>query len=105
LFGEIRRQSKVRSATVRFNRNGSLVACQVAAKTADIYMVFDETEAIWKAKRRMHRKKEKALAKSIIVNGGCTDQLMLLIISVVFIMSKLVGKKRIRLYVYHGYFI
>ncbi|CAN6353140.1 unnamed protein product, partial [Urochloa humidicola] len=28
-----------------------------------------EQETIWKAKRQMLRKKEKALAKSIIVNG------------------------------------
>ncbi|KAF8720376.1 hypothetical protein HU200_023877 [Digitaria exilis] len=72
LFGEIPRQSKERVATVRFNRSGSLVACQVAGKTADIYKVLDETEAIRKAKRRMHRKKEKASAKSIIAEGNGT---------------------------------
>ncbi|KAG2554714.1 WD repeat-containing protein 3-like [Panicum virgatum] len=72
LFGEILRQSKERVATVRFNRNGSLVACQVAGKTADIYRVLDESEAIRKAKRRMHRKKEKASAKSMIAKGNGT---------------------------------
>ncbi|RLN40215.1 WD repeat-containing protein 3 [Panicum miliaceum] len=73
LFGEIPRQSKERVATVRFNRNGSLVACQVAGKTTDIYRVLDETEAIRKAKRRMHRKKEKASAKSMIADGNDED--------------------------------
>ncbi|OEL38972.1 WD repeat-containing protein 3 [Dichanthelium oligosanthes] len=72
LFGEIPRQNKERVATVRFNRNGSLVACQVAGKTADIYRVLDETEAVRKAKRRMHRKKEKASAKSMIAEGNGT---------------------------------
>lgn len=72
LFGEIPRQSKERVATVRFNKNGSLVACQVAGKTADIYRVLDETEATRKAKRRMHRKKEKALAKAMAVEGNGT---------------------------------
>ncbi|RLN18712.1 WD repeat-containing protein 3 [Panicum miliaceum] len=76
LFGEIPRQSKERVATVRFNRNGSLVACQVAGKTADIYRVLDETEAIRKAKRRMHRKKEKASAKSMIAEGNEDNLLM-----------------------------
>jgi U3 small nucleolar RNA-associated protein 12 len=72
LFGEILRQNKERVATIRFNKNGSLVACQVAGKTADIYRVLDETEATRKAKRRMHRKKEKASAKSMIMEGNGT---------------------------------
>ncbi|KAL5218936.1 hypothetical protein ABZP36_019620 [Zizania latifolia] len=72
LFGEIPRQSKERVSTVRFNKNGNLVACQVAGKTADIYRVLDETEAARKAKRRMHRKKEKALAKATSAEGNGT---------------------------------
>lgn len=72
LFGEIPRQSKERVATVKFNKNGNLVACQVAGKTVDIYRVLDETEAARKAKRRMHRKKEKALAKSMAAEGNGT---------------------------------
>uniref|UniRef100_A0A0E0K8V9 Uncharacterized protein n=1 Tax=Oryza punctata TaxID=4537 RepID=A0A0E0K8V9_ORYPU len=72
LFGEIPRQSKERVATVKFNKNSNLVACQVAGKTVDIYRVLDETEAARKAKRRMHRKKEKALAKSMAAEGNGT---------------------------------
>ncbi|KAL6649230.1 hypothetical protein ACP70R_013454 [Stipagrostis hirtigluma subsp. patula] len=72
LFGEIPRQSKERVATVRFNSSGGLVACQVAGKTVDFYRVLDETEAARKAKRRMHRKKEKALAKSTVAEGNGT---------------------------------
>uniref|UniRef100_A0A0D9Z262 Small-subunit processome Utp12 domain-containing protein n=1 Tax=Oryza glumipatula TaxID=40148 RepID=A0A0D9Z262_9ORYZ len=72
LFGEIPRQSKERVATVKFNKNGNLVACQVAGKTVDIYRVLDETEAARKAKRRMHRKKEKTLAKSMAAEGNGT---------------------------------
>ncbi|KAK3148354.1 hypothetical protein QOZ80_3BG0293970 [Eleusine coracana subsp. coracana] len=72
LFGEIPRQSKERVATIRFNKNGSLIACQVAGKTADIYRVLDETEATRKAKRRTNRKKEKALAKSMAAEGNGT---------------------------------
>uniref|UniRef100_A0A0D9VPM7 Small-subunit processome Utp12 domain-containing protein n=1 Tax=Leersia perrieri TaxID=77586 RepID=A0A0D9VPM7_9ORYZ len=71
LFGEIPRQSKERVATVKFNKNGNLVACQVAGKTVDIYRVLDETEAVRKAKRRLHRKKEKA-AKSTVAEGNGT---------------------------------
>lgn len=77
LFGEIPRQSKERVANVRFNRDGSLVVCQVAGKTADIYRVLDETEAARKAKRRVNRKKEKASVKSTIAeeNGTIIDPL------------------------------
>ncbi|XP_006651048.2 WD repeat-containing protein 3 [Oryza brachyantha] len=77
LFGEIPRQSKERVATIRFNKNGNLVACQVAGKIVDVYRVLDETEALRKAKRRMHRKKEKALAKSAVAeeNGTVIDPL------------------------------
>uniref|UniRef100_M8C6Y1 WD repeat-containing 3-like protein n=1 Tax=Aegilops tauschii TaxID=37682 RepID=M8C6Y1_AEGTA len=70
LFGEIPRQSKERIQTIRFNKDGSLVACQVAGKTADIYRILDETEATRKAKRRLHRKKEKASAKAAAAEGN-----------------------------------
>ncbi|XP_048225762.1 WD repeat-containing protein 3 isoform X2 [Ricinus communis] len=63
LFGEIQRQNKDRVATVRFNKSGNLLACQVAGKTVDIFRVLDENEAKRKAKRRLHRKKEKKSAK------------------------------------------
>ncbi|XP_071700962.1 uncharacterized protein [Rutidosis leptorrhynchoides] len=59
LFGEIQRQSKDRVATVRFNKSGNLLACQVAGKTVEIYRVLDEAESKRKAKRRINRKKEK----------------------------------------------
>ncbi|KAJ6699226.1 WD REPEAT-CONTAINING PROTEIN 3 [Salix purpurea] len=45
LFGEIKRQSKDRVATVRFNKSGSLLACQVAGKTLDIFHVLEDVLA------------------------------------------------------------
>jgi len=62
-FGEISRQSEDRVETVRFNKSGSLLACQVAGKTVEIYRVLNDAEAKRKAKRRVHRKKEKISAK------------------------------------------
>ncbi|CAM0870749.1 unnamed protein product [Alopecurus aequalis] len=72
LFGEIPRQTKERVQTIRFNKDGTLVACQVAGKTADIYRILDEAEATRKAKRRLHRKKEKASAKAVAAEGNGT---------------------------------
>ncbi|KAL5740887.1 hypothetical protein ACOSQ2_030067 [Xanthoceras sorbifolium] len=74
-FGEIQRQSKDRVATVRFNKSGNLLACQVAGKTVEIFRVLDEAEAKRKAKRRLHRKKEKKAAKGtaeVTENGDAT---------------------------------
>ncbi|XP_024037499.1 uncharacterized protein LOC102607925 isoform X2 [Citrus sinensis] len=71
-FGEIQRQSKDRVATVRFNKSGNLLACQVAGKMVEIFRVLDSAEAKRKAKRRLHRKKEKKSAKGaveVIENG------------------------------------
>ncbi|KAK1429457.1 hypothetical protein QVD17_11666 [Tagetes erecta] len=65
LFGEINRQSKDRVATLRFNKSGNLLACQVAGKTVEIYRVLDETESKRKAKRRLNRKKEKKSSKIV----------------------------------------
>lgn len=62
-FGELQRQSKERVATVRFNKSGNLLACQVAGKTVEIFRVLDEAESKRKSKRRLHRKKEKKSAK------------------------------------------
>ncbi|XP_052173847.1 uncharacterized protein LOC127789105 [Diospyros lotus] len=62
-FGEIQRQSKDRVATVRFNKSGNLLACQVAGKTVEIFRVLDDTESKRKAKRRINRKKEKKSTK------------------------------------------
>uniref|UniRef100_A0ACD5WFH4 Uncharacterized protein n=1 Tax=Avena sativa TaxID=4498 RepID=A0ACD5WFH4_AVESA len=72
LFGEIPRQTKERVQTIRFNKDGSLLVCQVAGKTADIYRILDEAEATRKAKRRLHRKKEKASAKAVAAEGNGT---------------------------------
>lgn len=58
-LGEIQRQSKDRVATVRFNKNGNLLACQAAGKLVEVFRVLDEAEAKRKAKRRLHRKREK----------------------------------------------
>lgn len=65
LFGEIQRQSKDRVATVRFNKSGHLLACQVAGKIVEILRVLDESESKRKAKRRIHRKKEKKSIKEV----------------------------------------
>ncbi|KAK9124103.1 hypothetical protein Sjap_013705 [Stephania japonica] len=62
-FGEIKRQSKDRVGTVRFNKTGNLLACQMAGKMVEIYRVLDEAESKRKARRRVHRKKEKKSAK------------------------------------------
>ncbi|XP_009621040.1 uncharacterized protein [Nicotiana tomentosiformis] len=62
-FGEIQRQSKDRVATVRFNKCGNLLACQVAGKMVEIFRVLDESESKRKAKRRVSRKKQKKAAK------------------------------------------
>lgn len=62
-FGEIQRQSKDRVATVRFNKSGNLLACQVAGKMVEVFRVLDESESKRKAKRRISRKKEKRAAK------------------------------------------
>ncbi|XP_021288979.1 WD repeat-containing protein 3 [Herrania umbratica] len=64
-FGEIQRQSKDRVATVRFNKSGNLLACQVAGKTVEIFRVLDEAESKCKAKRRINRKKEKKSTKVV----------------------------------------
>lgn len=65
-FGEIQRQNKDRVATVQFNKSGNLLACQVAGKTVEIYRVLDDAEANRKAKRRVHRKKEKKQSKRLL---------------------------------------
>ncbi|URD83571.1 Dip2/Utp12 Family [Musa troglodytarum] len=77
-FGEIQRQNKDRVATLRFNKSGSLLACQVAGKSVEIYRVLDDVESMRKAKRRLHRKKEKVMAKAMAgdnENGGLVDSL------------------------------
>ncbi|XP_010548896.1 PREDICTED: WD repeat-containing protein 3 [Tarenaya hassleriana] len=59
-FGEIQRQTKDRVATVRYNKSGNLLACQMAGKTIEIFRVLDEAEANRKAKRRLRRKEKKS---------------------------------------------
>ncbi|CAA7040774.1 unnamed protein product [Microthlaspi erraticum] len=66
-FGEIQRQVKDRVSSVRYSHSGSLLACQVAGKTIEIYRVLDETEAKRKAKRRL-RRIEKKSSKSEVEN-------------------------------------
>ncbi|KAK8969778.1 hypothetical protein KSP40_PGU004479 [Platanthera guangdongensis] len=62
-YGEIRRQGKERIATVRFSKSGSLLACQEAGRTVEIFRVLDESNARSKAKRRVRRKKEKLMTQ------------------------------------------
>ncbi|VVB01043.1 unnamed protein product [Arabis nemorensis] len=59
-FGEIQRQTKDRVASVRYSNSGSLLACQMAGKTIEIFRVLDETEAKRKSKRRLRRKAKKS---------------------------------------------
>ncbi|CAN8324599.1 unnamed protein product [Cochlearia groenlandica] len=59
-FGEIQRQTKDRVASVRFNNSGSLLACQMAGKTIEVFRVLDEGEAKRKLKRRLKRKEKKS---------------------------------------------
>ncbi|KAK6943894.1 WD40 repeat [Dillenia turbinata] len=77
-FGEIPRQSKKeRVASVRFNKPGNLLACQVAGRTVEIFRVLDEAKSKHKAKRRMRRKKEKKAAKGevhAIENGDAIHE-------------------------------
>ncbi|KAG6693478.1 hypothetical protein I3842_09G003000 [Carya illinoinensis] len=75
LFGEIQRQSKDRVSTVKFNKSGNLLACQVAGKTVEIFSILDEVKAKRKAKRRLHRKKEKEAAKGAaeVMENGDTN--------------------------------
>lgn len=63
-FGDIKRQCKERTATVRFNHSGNLFACQAAGKKVEIFTVLDKAESKRKAKRRIHRK-EKKLAREL----------------------------------------
>ncbi|XP_077239546.1 transducin family protein / WD-40 repeat family protein isoform X2 [Tasmannia lanceolata] len=65
-FGEIQRQSKDRVANVRFDKSGSLLACQVAGKMVEIFRVLDDVESKRKAKRRIQRKREKISSKGTI---------------------------------------
>ncbi|CAN0926194.1 WD repeat-containing protein 3 [Linum grandiflorum] len=65
-LGEIQRPTKDRVGTVRFNMSGTLLACQSAGKMVDVYNVLDEAEAKRKAKRRVHRKKEKKSSKGAV---------------------------------------
>ncbi|XP_054817834.1 uncharacterized protein LOC129317543 isoform X1 [Prosopis cineraria] len=73
-FGEIQRQNKDRVATVQFNKSGNLLACQVAGKTVEIYRVLDDSEANRKAKRRLHRKKEKKHGKKSLQVAEVEDR-------------------------------
>ncbi|XP_062117383.1 uncharacterized protein LOC133831195 [Humulus lupulus] len=59
-FGELQRQIKDRVGTLRFNKSGNLLACQVAGKIVEIFRVLDEAESKRKAKRRLHRKEKKS---------------------------------------------
>ncbi|PRQ43668.1 putative transcription factor WD40-like family [Rosa chinensis] len=78
MFGELPRKNEGRVATVRFNKSGNLLACQVAGKTVDIFHVLDEDESKRKAKRRLHRKKEKKSAKGApqVFENGDTDRVV-----------------------------
>ena len=51
-------------STVRFNKSGNLLACQVAGKTVEIFSVLNhaETKVIAKSRRRLLRNKHKKSA-------------------------------------------
>lgn len=62
-LGSIKRQSTDRVSVLKFNHSGSLLGCQAAGKTIELYRVRDESEALKKAKRRKKRIREKAAKK------------------------------------------
>ncbi|KAF5187418.1 Wd repeat-containing protein [Thalictrum thalictroides] len=72
-FGEIQRKSKDRVGSLRFDKSGNLLACQMAGKMVEIFQVLDEADSKRKAKRRVHRKKEKKIAKGALSENGETD--------------------------------
>ncbi|ESQ55947.1 hypothetical protein EUTSA_v10024329mg [Eutrema salsugineum] len=75
-FGEIQRQTKDRVASVRYNKSGSLLACQMAGKTIEIFRVLDEAEAKRKSKRRLRRKEKKnpkTEVKNVTDNGDASN--------------------------------
>lgn len=76
-FGEIQRQTKDRVASVRYNNSGSLLACQMAGKTIEMFRVLDETEAKRKSKRRLRRKEKKSSknrVENITDNGDASNE-------------------------------
>lgn len=62
-FGTIKRQSTDRVSVLKFNTTGTLLGCQAAGKTIELYRLRDESEALKKAKRRKKRLREKAAKK------------------------------------------
>ncbi|KAE8721011.1 hypothetical protein F3Y22_tig00017627pilonHSYRG00004 [Hibiscus syriacus] len=61
---ELMSGDKDRVATVRFSKSGNLLACQVAGKTVELFLVLDEVQSKREAKQRLkNRKKEKKSAK------------------------------------------
>ena len=84
-FGELHRQSRNgagtlrfdRVVTLRFNKSGNLLACQVAGKMVEIFRVLDEAESKRKAKRRLHRKEKKsAKEESKVMEHGETSHVV-----------------------------
>ncbi|MCO5568312.1 hypothetical protein L7F22_022011 [Adiantum nelumboides] len=65
-YGDLKRQSTDRVMTVRFNRSGSLMGCQVAGKMLEIYKIRDELEALKQVKKRSRRRREKEKSKQEI---------------------------------------
>ncbi|XP_024544362.1 WD repeat-containing protein 3 isoform X1 [Selaginella moellendorffii] len=60
LLGDVKKQSHDRVVTLRFNELGTLLGCQCAGKSLEVYSLHDDKEALKKAKRRKRRKREKA---------------------------------------------
>ncbi|KZV28459.1 Transducin family protein [Dorcoceras hygrometricum] len=59
-FGEVLRQNKDRVATVRFNKFGNMLACQVSGTMVELFRVLGDSESRRKAKRRINRKEKKS---------------------------------------------
>jgi U3 small nucleolar RNA-associated protein 12 len=68
-LGTIKRQSADRVATVKFNSSGTLLGCQVAGKTVEVYRIRAESEMLKKAKRRKKRKRKKTSTKGEDMEG------------------------------------
>ncbi|XP_073134824.1 uncharacterized protein [Henckelia pumila] len=71
-FGEILRQNKDRVATVRFNKFGNVLACQVSGTVVELFRVLGDSESRRKAKRRVNRKEKKSSEgkSELAVNGN-----------------------------------
>jgi U3 small nucleolar RNA-associated protein 12 len=58
-FGEVERQCKKRAHLVRYNKQGTVLACQAADKQIEFFIIRSDEAIKKKAKRRLKRAREK----------------------------------------------